>query len=643
MANFSILKAAIIAAIKQNGNNEITGNLLQQQLLAMVNSLGANYQYAGIATPATNPGTPDQNVFYFASTAGTYTNFGGLVLADGEIAVLKWNGAWSKDSTGAASLEKVNQIAEIVGNVETPYPFTNGYYLDVNMQPHINSDWLFTDYIPVRDGDVVKWIYNTLDEQKALVVYDSQKNAIDYYRANLQDSRTIVLSEQDTPGLSYIRASLPNNISGIKIEVNDIVVWKEYNLEIRITQNEENIAILQNDVKPIPELELVVGTPVFPDKYDNNVYLDTQGNEQVRDGYLVTDYIPVVKDDIVLWRYGNIDTNMCLCVYDASKNIIAGEYWRAALQNERTITIIDGGAFIRASLPKSVDCWVKNNNEYVFQYSIFKSHEERISDLEKGVDGGPIILNVGTYNTGVFEGDGLVTPSAEGSLTYRKTIGELNVNILGTQEDMLYYSSMTEGEDVREVIFPMFKNYYRFATGQTNIKAFASDYNIANVQRVSYTGATFNHPWFLVGELTLKGKTILLASFHFDWADVNRRALQIQQLLQFASNYDYAILMGDANVDNCTQPDIQDVPQRDETHPFLYEEEFAIFKNAGYDLANGGNFGYFGTYLDKEVHPEGMWIPFDNIYLKGGKIRNAYPVTKEYMNDHKPVFATIVI
>lgn len=117
MANFATLKAAIVAAIKQNENNEITGNLLQQQLLAMVNSLGVGYQYVGIATPATNPGTPDQNVFYLASTAGTYTNFGGLVLADGEIAILKYNGAWSKDSTGAASLEMVNQLGQELGEI----------------------------------------------------------------------------------------------------------------------------------------------------------------------------------------------------------------------------------------------------------------------------------------------------------------------------------------------------------------------------------------------------------------------------------------------------------------------------------------------------------------------------------------------
>ena len=128
MANYATLKAAIQNVVKTNGNNEITGALLQQTLLAMVNSLGVGYQYVGIATPATNPGTPDQNVFYIASTAGTYTNFGGLVLADGEIAILKYNGAWSKDSTGAASLENVNQLRQdLTGVIDKGTTYSEKY------------------------------------------------------------------------------------------------------------------------------------------------------------------------------------------------------------------------------------------------------------------------------------------------------------------------------------------------------------------------------------------------------------------------------------------------------------------------------------------------------------------------------------
>lgn len=53
--------------------------------------------FAGIATPTTNPGTPDGNVFYIAGE-GTYTNFSNLIVDKGELAVLKWNGTWSKQS-----------------------------------------------------------------------------------------------------------------------------------------------------------------------------------------------------------------------------------------------------------------------------------------------------------------------------------------------------------------------------------------------------------------------------------------------------------------------------------------------------------------------------------------------------------------
>ena len=121
MADYATLKAAIQAVIYENGNQEITGSVMQATLLAMVNSLGANYQYAGIATPSTNPGTPDQNVFYLASTAGTYVNFGNIVLAEGEVAVLKYNGSWTKDTSGLASAEKVSQLDQkvdenIIGN-----------------------------------------------------------------------------------------------------------------------------------------------------------------------------------------------------------------------------------------------------------------------------------------------------------------------------------------------------------------------------------------------------------------------------------------------------------------------------------------------------------------------------------------------
>ena len=111
MSNYATLKATIQQVVKTNGNFEITGALLQQTLLSMINSLGVGYQYVGIATPSTNPGTPDQNVMYFAAMSGTYTNFGGIVVNDGEFCVLCWDGSWIKKTTGAATVEQFNTLA----------------------------------------------------------------------------------------------------------------------------------------------------------------------------------------------------------------------------------------------------------------------------------------------------------------------------------------------------------------------------------------------------------------------------------------------------------------------------------------------------------------------------------------------------
>lgn len=95
MANYQNLLDAISAVIKTNNRREITGQVLQNVLNQMVGSLGENMQLTGFANPLTNPGTPDQNVFYFAEQAGVYRYFDNIELGDG-FSVLMWkNGHWT--------------------------------------------------------------------------------------------------------------------------------------------------------------------------------------------------------------------------------------------------------------------------------------------------------------------------------------------------------------------------------------------------------------------------------------------------------------------------------------------------------------------------------------------------------------------
>jgi hypothetical protein len=69
------IKESIKAVIKENGNYEITGNVLQTVLLSMVDTLGPEYQFLGIATKSTVPVVVEGNSFYIATEVCTYTNF----------------------------------------------------------------------------------------------------------------------------------------------------------------------------------------------------------------------------------------------------------------------------------------------------------------------------------------------------------------------------------------------------------------------------------------------------------------------------------------------------------------------------------------------------------------------------------------
>lgn len=94
---YESLISAIEAVITANGNNEITGQILQDLLKNnVVPQLGGSL-YKGVATLSTAPGTPEKEEIYAASENGTYANFGGLIV-DNELVLFRYDGgAWIKD------------------------------------------------------------------------------------------------------------------------------------------------------------------------------------------------------------------------------------------------------------------------------------------------------------------------------------------------------------------------------------------------------------------------------------------------------------------------------------------------------------------------------------------------------------------
>ena len=79
-------------------------------LLDAANELKTNgFIYKGVATPSTNPGTPTERVAYLASEPGTYTNFGGIVIASGLYSLTYASGTWTGTQMSAGSEIEVVQ------------------------------------------------------------------------------------------------------------------------------------------------------------------------------------------------------------------------------------------------------------------------------------------------------------------------------------------------------------------------------------------------------------------------------------------------------------------------------------------------------------------------------------------------------
>lgn len=266
MANYATLKAAIQDVIKTNGNNEITGAILQQTLLTLVNSLGAEYQFAGVALSDTNPGTPDHNVAYIAGS-GTFPNFGATTVPAGSIGVFSYDGTWKYDVIGIIS----EQI-----NASDVWTKTENRVINANGSISSNSGY---DIYTVENFD-----------------YDSVSGFASGY-LNLP----IIAFYSGTPGQSTLISTIlatashtdqnfsvdiPNNTRYIVIvgshsaSVPSVTFVKNYDVVTDISALTNNVASLTTRVNTIDELipfllDFVEGHDLA--KYAKNGYINTSG------------------------------------------------------------------------------------------------------------------------------------------------------------------------------------------------------------------------------------------------------------------------------------------------------------------------------------------------------------------------------
>lgn len=232
------LKTTIADVIKANGNNEITGDLLQSTLISIIDQLGAYATYKGVATPSTVPGTPDAPVFYLAANAGIYSNFGGFSLTSGFAVLSNITGTWVGITLLKGQLDaKANHgYSNSPKSLKQVDDSLRGIFIPVKNMFNKNSMVDDGHYLNYEDGGylaAVDWGCTTPIKVKELTHYAITSP---YYGAapvvSFYDSNMILLSFNPeaylvtTPaGCSFIRFSLYKNTtkstfnsSGVQLE-----------------------------------------------------------------------------------------------------------------------------------------------------------------------------------------------------------------------------------------------------------------------------------------------------------------------------------------------------------------------------------------------------------------------------------------
>ena len=295
MGNYEELKAAVAAVIKQNGNEEITGQIMQNTLLSMISNIGANSTFAGVATPETVPGTPDQNVFYLAGTPGVYANFGGYELKQGIVMFTNASGAFTAVDLGFSNdnLKRLFLVDKsIIGipNIDYDHLYNipgggaPGSYIDNNT---FDTGWAIvpidSGYMSVSGANITRVLFFSDINPVAA-------NLINTFTTNFQlipipataKLALITLSKANNPeGYKNLRVSQP----GAAATRSDVSLLKQrlyknhsFSGKVDIDAN-MLVNIISGNVNYIPDTAFDVA---FVDIFDKSKYLEITGATIVR-------------------------------------------------------------------------------------------------------------------------------------------------------------------------------------------------------------------------------------------------------------------------------------------------------------------------------------------------------------------------
>lgn len=317
--NYANLISSIQDVIKQNGNEEITGPILQDVLVAMVNILGAGYQFTGIVQPDDVAPTSDYKQFKIGG-AGTYTNFSAVV-PDGYIGIFLYSNSWELQTIAVGS-DYSEEINRIRGYVETTWTRGKLIYIEgQELNAPSGTTMEASDFIPVTPGEqLLLKVSANGSYNNVCCFYEQNEQMVGSYVQINDDEYSIGKIVTVPAGAAYLRCS--NDYT--KVPNPEIIYLTDVSLtslDMRLQQVENQIGQIEQQGGPFADRANVA--------WERNayIYLDGQQMSIENSNIAASDFAPVNTGDIILVVAASTgDGNRVASFYNAAKEQVGGYF-----------------------------------------------------------------------------------------------------------------------------------------------------------------------------------------------------------------------------------------------------------------------------------------------------------------------------
>lgn len=245
--------------------------------------------------------------------------------------------------------------------------------------------------------------------------------------------------------------------------------------------------------------------------------------------------------------------------------------------------------------------------------------------------GGIVVANwnIGHFSFGNNSSSSITSSNyATEVLRYNEVLKDLNADMVAVEEYSRIFGkdSGNVNRNAKDVLF----NDYPYLN-----EGVAEGYGCQAMFNYKYMNGLIEKPLSAFGiqsthlysvcTIKVEGVDVKFVGIHFQWFNESSDAkeiLQFQGIIDEFANDPYVIIAGDFNTKNINN--------------------FQMFANAGYTLANGGAFGVFDTFTDEKPSEYQTTLALDNIVTKGF-IMSDVRVVRGHLSDHYPIVCRLML